>query len=68
MRMSDRSKLLLSMIFIGVFMWSVVRLAKPSHLGGCISLGLIMNQVNKSSIGSYCWSDDTGYYCLIRKD
>ena len=39
-----------------------------SELGGCISLNLIKLQVNKSTLGTYCWNEDGVKYCIYRKD
>jgi len=65
--MQERSGVVLIIAVVG--MLAVLAFVKPpSHLGGCISLNLIKNQVNKSTLGSYCWTDNSGSYCITRRE
>ena len=54
-------------ILVAVPILVTVKVPK-SHLGGCISLNLIKQQVNKSTLGTYCWNEDGVKYCIYRKD
>ena len=65
--MQERSGIILVLLVVGILA-ALAIVAPPSKLGGCISLNLIKNQVNKSTLGSYCWTDNSGSYCLIRKE
>ena len=54
-------------LIVGIILVGLIHSKKPSHLAGCISLNLIKNQVNKSTLGSYCWTDNSGSYCITRR-
>lgn len=66
--MSRDYRIGVTLFIIGGFI-GLLALLPRGELGGCISLNLIKQQVNKSTLGTYCWTDEANdYYCIIRKD
>lgn len=66
--MSEANKVMIALLMAGGTILILSLFSPPSKLGSCISLNLIKNQVNKSTLGKYCWEDSSGKYCIIRRD